>query len=966
MNEQTWTLLLTDVVDSTQMTEVIGDAAMAALWVAHDRVARDLLRRWRGREIDRSDGFLLLFKAVDDAVAYALAYHRALAALEPALQARVGLHTGPTRVRKNNAEDVALGAKLFEVEGLVKPLAARVMSQAQAGQTLLSASARDALGATTLQLQSHGFWRMKGLAEPIELFEVGDEAARFTPPPDATKGYRVVRQDDLWLPLREVRHGLPAERDKFVGRQEALLELARRFESGVRLVSLLGIGGGGKTRLATRFAWTWLGEFPGGCWFCDLSPARDIDGMVSAVAKALDVPLGKTNPVVQLGNAIAGRGRCLLILDNFEQVTRHADATLGNWLERAGEACFLVTTREVLGIAGEQALALAPLNLADGEALFTQRALAAKSDFDPPAPERAAVGPLVKLLDGLPLAIELCAARVRLMPPSMLLKRMSERFGLLSSGGGRPDRQATLRATFDWSWELLAAHEKSALAQLSVFEGGFTLEASESVLDLSAFTDAPLTMDVVQSLVDKSLVTQSPSQRLNLLVSVQEYAAQRLRPEGGFLAGEAPDWAAAQARHGHYFAGLDLTPLKTGTTLELDNLIAACRRSVLRGDAELAVATLERACISLLRRGPFALALELALQVKAIPALAGPGLALAGQLVGKALSAMGQRAQASDHLSEALGMAREHSNPGGIADTLIVLASVENSLGNNDDARIHLDEALELARELKDELLEARALTGMGYIRHQAGLLEEAHRDALSALDCARAAADPRQESLILELIGTLQSTLGRQDKAYICIEQALKIARQIGDRKTEATTLCNLSVIQTLQGRQDYAPEMLQASLVIARDLGLRALEAGVLANLGLAHEAARRNEEALNCYAPSIKISREIQDRRSEGQILGYQGRCHALLGNFQLGREQLDVGAALLRQVNDPMNLALLLCCKVEAEHAEGNHHAAAMALKEAESLALQFGFGPDSEINRELAKARKLVAEPSLRS
>ena len=147
---------------------------------------------------------------------------------------------------------------------------------------------------------------------------------------------------------------MPAERDSFVGRQQLLEVLATKLEGGARLVSVLGMGGVGKTRLVTRFAWTQRVDFPGGVWFCDLSQARAIDSLLFAVAQGLEVPLGKPSPSVQLGQAIAGRGKCLVVLDNFEQVAKYAEETLGRWLERAPLAQFVVTTREVLGIVGEE------------------------------------------------------------------------------------------------------------------------------------------------------------------------------------------------------------------------------------------------------------------------------------------------------------------------------------------------------------------------------------------------------------------------------------------------------------------------------------------------------------------------------------------------------------------------------------------------------------------------------------
>jgi class 3 adenylate cyclase len=194
-------LLLTDVVDSTKLSLRVGDAEMARLWAAHDRAARDSLPVWRGREIDKTDGMLLLFDVASDAVGYALAYQQALSALVPPLKARAGLHVGAVTLRENSPADVALGAKPIEVEGVAKATAARVMSVAMGGQILLSADARRSLSVAGLRLQSHGHWRLKGLDEPLELFEACDDQASFFPPPDSEKAYRVVRQDDLWLPV---------------------------------------------------------------------------------------------------------------------------------------------------------------------------------------------------------------------------------------------------------------------------------------------------------------------------------------------------------------------------------------------------------------------------------------------------------------------------------------------------------------------------------------------------------------------------------------------------------------------------------------------------------------------------------------------------------------------------------------------------------------------------------------------
>lgn len=241
-------LLLTDVVDSTKLTEQLGDRAMAEAWAAHDRAARDLLPRWRGREIGKTDGMLLLFDSASAAVDYATDSHRALRGLPVPLQARAGLHVGPVVLRENRTDDIARGAKPREVEGIAVPIVARIMSVATGGQTLLSPAAQEALGKSPRRIRSHGHWRMKGVAEPAALFEVGDDASPWQPPFDGAKVYRVVPDGDLGKPLKEVRHNLPRERDKFVGRGSDLAALARLVDEGAALVTLVGTAGSGKKR----------------------------------------------------------------------------------------------------------------------------------------------------------------------------------------------------------------------------------------------------------------------------------------------------------------------------------------------------------------------------------------------------------------------------------------------------------------------------------------------------------------------------------------------------------------------------------------------------------------------------------------------------------------------------------------------------------------------------------------------
>jgi predicted ATPase/class 3 adenylate cyclase len=524
-------VVFTDLVDSTRVHEEVGDAAARGFWVEHERVARELLRARRGREVGRSDGFLILFDRCDDALAFAFAYHSWLRERQPPWRARAGVHWGPVVLRRNGAVDRAAGATPFEVDGMAVPVAARIMSAAQGGQTLLSVDVRRALAPEASgdrEIRSLGHWRLKSLAEPVELFEAAPAAGDGPPIPETAKAYRVIQRAGQWVPLAALPNNLGPEPDTFVGRDVVLRAIAGKYDAGARLVTLLGPGGVGKTRVAQRYARGWLGDFPGGAWFCDLSSARGVDGIAHVLAQVFDVPLGGADPIQQLAVAIGARGPCLIVLDNFEQVARDAAATLGAWLVATPEARFLVTSRELLGLRGERVEELQPLPSADAQGLFIQRVRAAGLRDRLDIADAAALPTLVELLDGLPLAIELAAARARVIAPAELVVRMRERFLVLASRGPRPDRQATLRATLDWSWDLLDAAERSALAQLSVFEGGFTLEAAEAVVDVVRIAPSIMVADVVQSLIEKSLVRRLHARRFALLQTVRDYAAEKL------------------------------------------------------------------------------------------------------------------------------------------------------------------------------------------------------------------------------------------------------------------------------------------------------------------------------------------------------------------------------------------------------------------------------------------------------
>ena len=953
-------LLLTDIVDSTQRTEHLGDAAMAELWTRHDRLARDLLAHHDGREIERTDGFLLLFPTVAVAVAYAAAYHRAIRPLD--LRARVGVHKGPLALRENSAADIARGARPLEVEGVAKPVATRVTGLAQGGQTLLTAEAHAALGETGLRIVSQGHWRLKGVTAAVEIFEVGQIDSSFTPPPDSEKAYRVVREGHRWMPVEEGRHSLPRERDAFVGREADLQLLTRRLEEECGLVTVLGIGGTGKTRLAIHHAWTWLGDWPGGTWFCDLSEARDVDGIATAVARALDVPLGKDDPVVQLGHAIAGRGRCLFLLDNFEQVARYAPDTLGKWLDRAREAQFVVTTREVLGLPGETTVALAPLGVPDGVGLFVARAAQAKQGYTLSDADRPHVAALVKLLDGLPLAIELAAARVRVLAPSALLQRMSQRFQLLASSGGRHTRQATLRATLDWSWDLLAPDEQEALAQLSVFEGGFPLAAAEEVLALHELWPA----DAVQALVDKSLVRRVEDDRLDLLVSVQEYAAEKLETRGGR--------ADAEARHGAYFATFGTedalaslhvhggTERRRALGYELDNLVAACRRAVTGGDAEVATATLCAASEVLKLRGPLRLEVDLASDVRERAALGLRQRARVEGMLGCALVLSARDHRAGAHLEAALALWREAGDRHGEATARRDLGHLQWKQGEFEPALENFEASLLVFLELGDRRMEAVVRVDLALVADAQGRLDEAGGYGAGALAIYGAIGDAHGEGVVRNELGVVALHQGRLPAAREHFEAALALYRATRSKLWEAMALNNLGDVLATRGSPDEARRHFEAALALHREVGNARSEGISLVNLGILNLEQGRWGDAQAYLDAALAVHRTLGNRRVEGLTLAALGRLCLEQGRHAEARAHTTAGEALLRAVGAIVDLGALLCVRARLEHAEGHLETARSTLAEATRVAASFGAGPESGLGQDLARVRALLEAP----
>jgi len=860
---QTRALLLTDVVGSTRLSEELGDTAMAGVWAAHDRAARDLLPLWRGREIDKTDGMLLLFNAAADAAGYALAYHRALAALAVPLKARAGLHVGPVLLRENTADDVARGAKPLEVDGLAKPMAARVMSLANGAQTLVTPDALAALGDTDLKHQSHGHWVIKGVAEPVELFEVGEDASRFEPPADSEKVYRVVRSGDRWLPVAEIPNNLPQQPTQFIGRERELQELKGKLAAGARLITLLGMGGLGKTRLSLQVVAETLHAYPDGAWFIDLSAIRDPALVVSETARAIDVAEEPGRPLIETLCARLKPRRTVLIFDNCEHLVEPAGDMVYALLKAVPHVQVLASSRELLDVPGEQSYPIQPLplpNRGDGvqalmrstaARLFVNRVLAHRPDFTLIDEEAGDVADLVVRLEGIPLAIELAAARMRTMEVADINAGLRQRFDVLAGGSRRLQaRQQTLRGLVDWSYDMLAPDERCVFDRLAVFVGGFDLGAALAVCGAEPVA-AEAVEPLLRSLTDKSLVmreTTPDGARFRMLETLRDYAQDKLKA--------GADAARAAARHGDFYFGLSrdgsrgLTGAEQAKWLrrfeaDNDNLRAARALAVAGGIDPVIAAKLAVNLMGFwMLRGHASEGRAAVAQALALPAVQASDLAHAWVLYAGAglAGAQGAHAEAQRMLEDCLSLRRTLGNPIQIAATLSTLAQTRLQGGDAAGAANGEREALALFREHADRVGEAICLLHLGQIALHQGDDVTARADIEAARTLAQAIEHLEVEGECELRLGQLALLAGDTAAAALRFEASLAVCRAAEDKRGEADALRWLGKADLDAGRLDTARQRLAEALRAFREFEMNEEMVGCLED----HAALRWAEGA------------------------------------------------------------------------------------------------------------------------
>lgn len=960
----TVTFLFTDIEGSTRLWEEDPDAMRRAL-IRHDALAEQYVESYGGsvvRPRGEGDSRFAVFSRATDAVGAACSLQQALFAESwptPApLRVRIALHVGEAEVREGDYYGSAVNR------------CARLRAAAHGGQTLLSLATaelvRDALPAGA-EMRDLGEHRLKDLARPERIFQlvIPNVPAEF--PPLKT--------------LESHPHNLPIQRTPLVGREREVATVRDLLrDPAVRLVTLTGPGGTGKTRLALQVAAEILDEFVSGVYFVALAEMSDFGLVAPTIAQTLGVQeTGNQRLVDSLKDYLRDK-QMLLVLDNFEQVVSAAPLVT-ELLAAAPQLKVLVTSREVLHVYGEHEFPVPPLALPDlkhlppvevlshyaAVELFIQRALAVKPDFQVTNENAPAVAEICARLDGLPLALELAAARIKLFQPQAMLARLGHRLKWLT-GGARdlPARQQTLRGAIDWSYDLLDAGEQTLFRRLAVFAGGCTIEAAEAICNAEA--DLPLeVLDGLASFVDKSLLKQEEGldgePRFVMLRTIREYAREKLW--------ESEEAAKIHDRHLEYFLELAerAEPNLVGANQavwfsllerEHDNLRAAMEWALDGGHREAGLRVAASVwwfwhIYGFVSEGRRWLETLLAASEDASPPVKAKALYRAGHLAWL----QGEYGQTTSLCNLSLSLSREVDSKHNSACSLVLLGYMEA------DTRRKVEmwaEALELFREAEFTWGVAYAVHLRGRIAHSQGRFEEAAALYEESADLWRQIGDPWGIGWSLNALAWVARARGDLVQAAALLEESLAVRKAHGYKSGIATSLYDLGNIMREQGNYERAAELFEESLALRRDLGAKDAIAWTLYRLG--EVTSRRGDlsGAAAFYKESLALWRDLDRTRQANRAAG-KSRSDTPLGDDERTTVLFEESLSLYPDREDKHGVALGLEGLAAVMVAQDRPIPAARLFGAAEgmreAISTRLDLADEAEYERRMALARDRI-------
>jgi predicted ATPase/class 3 adenylate cyclase len=883
------TFLFTDIEASTRAWESRPEA-MAASLARHDELIQLAVKDAGGRVFKHTgDGICAVFPAASAALAAAAAAQKSIRAddwqgAEP-LRVRMALHSGAVERR---------GGDFF---GPPLNRTARLLDTAHGGQVVLSLLTAELLrddlpaGVDLVDLGDH---RLADLARPERVFQVTH--------PDLVASFPPLRS------LGSHRHNLPVAPSSFVGREGELEAVGDLLRSS-RLVTLSGVGGVGKTRLALQVAAGLLEAYPDGVFMVDLAPLADPSLVVIEVTRILQLVQAGDAPDVALDRLCAylWPRRMLLLLDNCEHLVDSVATLSEAILRRCPEVVVLTTSREPLAVGGEVVWRVPPLGLppadhrpeavaaSDAVTLFNERAHAADAEFGLTPDNAAAVGRICRRLDGIPLAIELAAARVRVLSPDQIGDRLDDRFRFLSAGPRTASaRQQTLLATMEWSYDLLSQPERVLLQRVSVFVGSFDLEACEAVASDGEHLRVPEVLDLLARLVDKSLVVVDGSgrqARYRLLETVRQYAGEKLAESGSA--------EEVRRRHRDYFVQLTerifSDPLAEGHWLTRskvgDDLRAALDWSLAQGEAEaslLLVVPLGHYWTQAGRLGEGRARLEQVLALS--PPRSSPAWGRAINALGFLLSTQGDLEGSLALHEEALAFARERGEVNDAAAAGFLLGTRVLHRGDLERAEQVLREAYEDSRSIGSFAGMGWCEVMLGWICLARGDIEKASERFEKALEFGRRGMENNVLAHALASLAPLTALAGEAERAETLVAEGVETARRFGLFTILLMTLTRSCEVGILLGNWASAEAALRESLTLLRDTGGGAFLADSLEMAAVVREARGAQRPAARLLGASQGVRETLGESSDVRAISTELDRCRSVVAQ-SLGAADFD---------------------------------------------------------------------------
>ena len=893
----TVTFLFTDIEGSTKLAQQYPDL-LPALLARHHEILQTSIQAQRG----------YIFQVVGDS--FSAAFHSAREALHAALDAQIHLHDAdwtsvPFKVRMGIHSGAAKVVDDPNREGPYEgystlALTQRIMSAAHGGQTLLSQTTyeltRDAI-AEKCEFIDMGEHHLKSILRPVRLYQLNA--------PDLPRHFPPLNT------LEYSPHNLPEQLTSFIGREKETSDIKHLIHSA-RLVTLTGSGGTGKTRLSQEVGAQELTNFAHGIWFIELASLTDPSQIIPAIAQVFGLQESRFHSLANIVLDYLRDKTVLLILDNCEHLIEACAHLVDDFLHHCARLKILASSREALGVAGELVYPVPSLAAAESTQLFLERARAVNPNFKRTESNALSIGQICSRLDGIPLAIELAAARIKLFSPKQIAARLDDRFRLLV-GGSRTalPRQQTLRALIDWSYGLLSEAERSALAYLSVFAGGWTFEAAEAVLGIDG-------LDLLSTLVDKSLViieeTENGGKRYNLLETIRQYAREKLLESG--------ESSMARELHLEYY-------LQLGAEAESRLLGPQMLQTLNQLEPEL---------------DNIRTALEWALEHQ-------PEIAL--QLVARLTyfwQGRGHIAEGRRWLSEALSRSKEVAEQAWKAKALYSSGVLAFAQGELIASRAALTESARLARQAGEPRTLVMALAMLGYTVIWLGDTATAEAVIEEGMQVAQAINDTLCTGMML-MVRANQAAAFKQDftaaRAYS--EEGLQMMREVGNPFFAAIAIMGSGSVALSQGNHAEARTHLEESERLFYELGDRHMALGVQSERAHIERQLGNYPRAVELYHQSILAWRELGHRVSlahEFECLAFiactQSQPHRaarLLGAAESIRESLSSPMTATERIEYDQNISTLRAQMDESYLQQAWAEGRTMALEQAVEYALE---------------------------